>query len=305
MLILHICIYERKYLFLLQHFYNIDKQYFTMIISRFDASRLRNEEWFRFHTEFLELAVRFGADFLDIEHLFPLYEMIYREGDRLLELMQASLVTADTSEANRNRKRIFCGLRNTAKSLRYVLNPALRDAATKVYAIVRKYNDAVIKGTMGARTAAIDNLLQDLKPGEGAIDCSAEVQMLGLGVWVADLEASNQAYKQAMDERTGEKAARPDAGRLRQVRIDLNHYYIMMVRIVDARLAVVGEGKTGGDASADPPAPAGERGVLPADPDERLLLFVHSLNACIARWSALLKGRRTRSEKRAAAVQAD
>jgi hypothetical protein len=270
-----------------------------MIISRFNISRLRNEEWFRFHTEYSGLAEECGVEFLELQRIYPLYKARYKEGDQLLELLRASFVTPDTTEANRNREKVFRGLRDAAKSLLNTLDPAKLEAAAKVYAVTRKYNDVISKGTLGAKTAAIDNLLQDLTPGEGAVDLSAEVQLLGFGFWVTDLATANQAYKQALAERTGEEAVRPAAGRLPQVRAEVDHYYLHMINVIDARLLTVPDVEGGEEEDEDPPSPPVEGRDTPAtDPEEKLRLFAHSLNACIARWKAILKGRRTRSEKK-------
>ncbi|MDR2810672.1 MAG: DUF6261 family protein [Tannerellaceae bacterium] len=268
-----------------------------MGIVRFAVRRLRNEEWFRFHTEFFHLADECGAETLNIDRLFPLYEVRYKEADQLLELLHKSFITTDSVSADRARDGVYVGLRDTAKSLQKALDPDKRSAAVKVFTVVDKYSSAARKGTQAAKTAAIDNLLQDLSTAQSGIDVSAEVQLLGLAEWVADLDTANTAYKQSISERAEEATTRPSAGRLAQVRVEVDHYYVNMINVIDALLITIG----GGEEETTPDEPQGpteDRDTTPSTPDEKVLHFVKALNFCIARYKSFLKARKTRAGKK-------
>ncbi|MDR2809444.1 MAG: DUF6261 family protein [Tannerellaceae bacterium] len=255
-----------------------------MPVLRFNIYKLRNEEWFRFHTEFFDLATLCGPEALNIHLHFLSYCILYKEADGLLELLHKSFITTDTVQADQQRCRIFQGLRNTAKSLQKVLDPAKQNAAGKVYTMMNKYYNVLRKGTQAAKTAAIDNLLQDLTKDEGGMDLSEEVLLLQLGEWVTDLTVTNNAYKQSLMQRTGEAARRPETGRLQQVRAKMDIYYTHMVHIVNA-FALIEEENV-------------EENAQPDMPDGKIIHFIKSLNFCVSRYKTLLKGRQTRSRKK-------
>ena len=253
-----------------------------MKIFRFKIDRLHNEEWFRFHTEFEMLTKECGLEMLGISQVYSFYHSLYREVDRQMEVLRMSFHTRDTMMFDRQRVEVFCGLRNSAKSLRKALSEVDQLAAAKVYAVVANYNPSLRSGTLPSRTAAIDNLLQDLLPGSGGDACLwDEVQQLGLAKWVESLREANQNYKMAMDRRIREAAARPKAGRLKEIRYQMDRHYTRMIWAVDNRLLTI------------PGATREEE-----ESTQKVLRFARQLNRCIARYHAILKGRQTRKENR-------
>ncbi|MDR2388742.1 MAG: DUF6261 family protein [Tannerellaceae bacterium] len=276
-----------------------------MKITRLKTGRLRNEEWFRFHTEFVGLILLYGAELLGLLRFFIPYQGLYKEADHLLEVLLKSFITRDTTETNEKRCKVFKGLRDTAKSFQNVLDPEKQNAAIKVYAVANKYNNDIMKGSLAAKTGAIDNFLQDLKGNQGSgLDLTREVELLGLNVWVNDLLTVNEEYKQLHSERSDETAERPDPGRLKEVRREVDHRYVNMINVVDALLQAGNDGKgdheetPGEDEDEEPSGPVEDRNELPTDPDQRLLHFAKALNARIANYKALLKGRQTRSDNK-------
>ncbi|MDR2810458.1 MAG: DUF6261 family protein [Tannerellaceae bacterium] len=273
-----------------------------MKVSRFRIATLRNEEWFGFHTEYEPLGTQHGSKLQVIDRLLIPYKELYKEADHLLEILRKSFITVDTSTANHQRELVFRGLRDAVKSYLNLLDPIKQKAATKLYAIIRKYADAILKGSLVGKTPAIDNLLQDLTPVEGGIDLSAEVQLLGISAWITDLDTANKAYVQSQTERSEEDAERPEAGRLRQVRAEMDHYYINMVNVVEALLLVAGyntaDDEEEEDDNGEGQGPVEDRDAVTTTSEEDLLYFVRRLNACIARYKTLLKGRQTRTGKK-------
>ncbi|MDR2118287.1 MAG: DUF6261 family protein [Tannerellaceae bacterium] len=271
-----------------------------MEIIRFRLKALRNEGWFRFHTEFSGLAEDCGLEILRIDRLFPPYKALYAEADILLEVLRKSFITKDTTGANRQRDAQFRGLRDAVKAFLYSLDAPKKDAAEKVSAVIKKYNDAILKGARADKTAAIDNLLQDLTTAPGGVDLTQEVQALGVGGWVVSLDAANAAYKQSLAARVEESTERPEAGRLRQVRIELDHYYVNMVNVVDSLLLSIGQHSPGGEGEGEeePEGPVEGRDAVPATPDEKIVHFAKALNTCITYYRSLLKRRKTSSSKK-------
>jgi hypothetical protein len=271
-----------------------------MKILRFLVGRLRNEEWFRFHTEYYGLVILYTAELLGIKRIFLLYEALLKEADRLLELLQASFSTTGTAEADYLRTEMFKGLRDAVKSFLHSIDSQTQTAAKKLHTVITKYGSAIMKGGRAAKTAAIDNLLQDLTHGESLVDLSAEVQLLDLGQWVTNLNDANVAFKESLAERAGEAADRPEAGRLIQVRAAMDSYYIHMINSIDTLLIGIygGEAEEEEEEEEEDNGPVEERDTpLPDGNDEKIIRFAKELNVYITHYRALLKGRQTRKNK--------
>ncbi|MDR2810545.1 MAG: DUF6261 family protein [Tannerellaceae bacterium] len=250
-----------------------------MRIIKVTTDRLRNEEWFRFHTEYSGLVDAYGPELLMIQRIYSVYKTLYQEADRLLERLQASFITTHTAQAEHLRDELFRGLRDAVKSNLRSLDATKKAAAVKINALILKYNKVIRRDGRAARTAAFDNLLQDLKQGEGGVDLSSEVQILNIDEWVVNLDNANQTFKQSLADRAGEAAHRPQKGRLIQIRTQMNRFYVGMINSIETLLMAIEETN---------PAP------LPDSPDDKLIRFVKELNTYLTHYKSLLKGRHTR-----------
>jgi hypothetical protein len=258
-------------------------------ILRFTISKLRNEDWFRFHTEFWDFVTLCGTDVLEITLLCLPYRMLYKEADRLLDVVCKRLIATDPASVDRRRDGVFLGLRDTARFLQKDPDPEKQIAALMVYAVIDKYTHVVRKGSLVAKTAAVDSLLQDLTPGEGKVDLAQELQLLELGGWIDDLSTVHRICKQLPAKRGGEAELRRETDRLLQVRAEMDLFYANIINVVDARLltadAAGGYGKDEGGAGF----PDDGYGAEPSTPDRKVLLFAGALNSCITRYKSHLK----------------
>jgi hypothetical protein len=263
-----------------------------MRIIRFNQSRLRNEEWFQFHTDFSGLVSLYGDELLGVKRLYTPYCELYKEADVLLELLRKSFLTPDSTAEDRQRDNAFRSLRDSIKSFLNFPDPVRQKAAGELFAVVEKYGKGILKGTHADETASINNLLQDLTGQEGGIDLSAQMTALGLSAWVTALQEANEAYKNTMNRRYEETSERPDAGRMREVRAATDHHYVTMANIIDGQLLAIGDIVFNGEDPGE-----GEKGkkAIPATPDEKVVHFAKSLNARIAYYKALLELRTTRN----------
>ena len=255
-----------------------------MQITRFTVHKLRNEEWFRFHTEFWDWVTLCGTDVLEITRLEAPYRMLYKEVGRLLDVLLRDLVAVDLVSAEQQCDGVFLCLRDTARSMQKVSDPIKQIAALKVYAVIDKYTDTVRKGNQTAKTEAVDRLLDDLTPGKGSIDLSQELQLLNLGEWIGDLNTANKRYKQSLAERAEGATLSPEAVRLQQVRAEMDYYYTHMINVIDARLLTVAPAVDEKEKS-----PTEDYNAEPSTADEKLLHFAKALNTCTARYQSLLK----------------
>ncbi|MFV0592681.1 MAG: hypothetical protein ACK5M7_14945, partial [Draconibacterium sp.] len=86
-----------------------------MEIQKIDLSRLRNEEHYSFHNETTDLVLRFTAEALGIQRLYPAYEAAFAAEGEVLDLLQKSLFTGPIADADTQRDLLFSGLKNTVK----------------------------------------------------------------------------------------------------------------------------------------------------------------------------------------------
>ncbi|MDR2389639.1 MAG: DUF6261 family protein [Tannerellaceae bacterium] len=241
-----------------------------MQLLRFTVYKLQNKDWFRFHTEFGDFVMLCGTDVLEITRLYPPYRMLYKEADRLFDMLRNQPTDADIAFALRQRDGVFLGLRDTVKFLQKDPDTEKQFAALKTYAVIDKYTDIVRKGSPEEKTAAADALLHDLMPDKGVIDLSPELHLLELNGWLADLEAIHITCKQSQADNEKDKDT-SEAEHLKQVRTQMDHYYTNMMNVIDARLLTV---------NCD---------TEHATSDEKLLRFANDLNHCITRYKAILK----------------
>ncbi|MDR2118261.1 MAG: DUF6261 family protein [Tannerellaceae bacterium] len=214
-----------------------------MRIGSIDLLRLRNEEWYGIFVEFIVLVLRFGADKLKIAELFALFVPLHEKSDKLLEVIHKSEHTAKMKEADKKRNSFFRGLYDVVKTSRKLEAAADRDAAERLYILLSTYRKTAIDGSYSEESSAIYNLLQDLN-GKYA----ADITLLGLGKWVANLSAAEQTFRSLWDERLQESADKPKE-QLKAVRKQADALYRSMADVLYAKLMADG---LGGDVVVDP-----------------------------------------------------
>jgi len=235
--------------------------------------RLRNEEWFLMHTFFKDEAMGYGAMKLSIDRLFAKYVKLYAQADETMEKVKKSFLTKVTTTEDEHRSQIYRGIRENVRSLRNYPDPAMRQAAEELYNIIENYAKSIIAANLASKTAAIDNLLQDLTGDKGGEDMTAQVTQLGIESWVQALRDANEAYKATREQRFAEAENKPEPGRLVRLRAEMDHLYVLMLRVIDAQLEVIE------DQDSD---------------NNETVQFVKALNARLAYFKTLLEQRKTK-----------
>jgi hypothetical protein len=214
-----------------------------MKVIRFKIGRLHHEEWFEFFTKFIELVSHFGQDAIGIKDLFKQFILFYQTVDYLLVVLRKSYYTKEIEAADKKRDDLFRGLHTMLKGLQRQPVTTKQEAAMRLYNLLEGYQKAVLNDNYAAESAAIHNLLQDLKG-----KYQADVALFALTDWVTAIDQAQKEFLALDTQRTQESVDKPK-GNLRQERAKADTLYIAMANILDARL--MGDG-LGGDVVVDP-----------------------------------------------------
>jgi hypothetical protein len=202
-----------------------------MKISKIDFRNLRNDAHFQFHTEFRDLVAKNGAEALKVKPQYDAYLPLYDREDEALKKIVKNEFTAKIHEADKARDEIYVGMTEMNAAALKHFSPEIRDAAGRLKIVFDTYGNVASK-PLNEETSAIYNILQELQ-GKYA----ADVSVVGILQWVAELEVRNKAFENLVKERFDETAARTDIV-LREARGKLDEAYRTIAERIDA-LAVV------------------------------------------------------------------
>ncbi|MDR0516976.1 MAG: DUF6261 family protein [Fibromonadaceae bacterium] len=204
-----------------------------MKIQSLKTHNLRNDAHFQFHTEFRNMVAKHGAATLKIKPQYDSYLPLYDREDEALKKIVKSEFTAKIHEADKARDDIYIGMveMNTAALKHF--SPQIREAATRLKIVFDTYGKVAQK-PLNEETSAIYNILQELN-GKYTEDVSA----VGIGQWVSELEARNNAFEKLVVERFDEAAAKTDIV-LKDARAQLDAVYFAMRERLNALVVVEG-----------------------------------------------------------------
>jgi len=236
-----------------------------MKIIKIHTIHLRNDEHFQFHTEFKDLVVKETPQKLKIQPQFEAYLPLYERVDEAFKRISKSSITAQLQEADKARDDIFLGMADTAKAALKHFNPEVQAAAGRLKVLFDTYGNIAIK-PLNEQTSATYNILQELQ-GKYAQDAEA----VGITQWAVELQARNNAFSSLMKERFDETASKCDIV-LKEARAELDQSYFAIRERINALAIVEGE----------------------ADYEN----FIRTLNAVIAKYTAILNMRLGRKGKK-------
>jgi len=205
-----------------------------MKINKIDFRNLRNDAHFQFHTEFRDLVVQQNPLTLKIKPQFDGYLPLYNRVDEALKKIVKSEFTAKIHEADKARDEIYLGMAETVTATLRHFNPAVRQAAERLKILFDTYGNVANK-PLNEETSAIYNILQELKG-----KYTADVESVGLTLWVTELETRNGTFEGLVKERFDETAHRTDIV-LREARGKLDEVYRVIIERINALAVVEGE----------------------------------------------------------------
>jgi hypothetical protein len=205
-----------------------------MKILRIKLTKMRNEEWFQFFTEFKTFVTQATPEALDIEALYATFLALYGQADNSLETMRKSSYTSEIVRLDGVRDSTYQGLTEAVKSgLHHYLTP-IREAAGKLEVILDHYGNLSVK-SYNEETAGIYNLLQDFRAK------AAEVSILNLSGWLDELEANNQAFETAILARNAEGAGNIADVNMLEIRRQTDRCYLDTVERLEALMLIRGD----------------------------------------------------------------
>ena len=229
-----------------------------MKIKGLSQSKMRNDEYFQYHTEFIELVNRAGADNLKIEPQFETYMPLYAQVDEALMKIMKSAYTAKIQEADKRRDKVFRGLVDKCRAAEKHFRPEAQQAAEKLKILFNTYGN-LAKRPLNEQTSGVYNLLQEL---EGRF--ADDIRAVGVEEWVAELKDANNAFVELYRQRFDETTERTDIV-LRKARTALDAAYRTIIERINALVIVEGE--------------------------ERWIDFIRSLNTVIDKYATIIKQR--------------
>jgi hypothetical protein len=208
-----------------------------MKVIRINLTSLHNEEWFGFHTDFKEQIAKFGAENLKIKILYNRFILFYDKADKLLVVLRKSVHTREMEDDDRERDDRFRGFFGTVKGLQHQPDATKQVAALRMFNLLSRYKKSVLGGNYTAESAAIYNLLQDLR-GEYA----ADITLLSLNDWVTAIDNAEKKFLASRSQRIAESANKPKED-LRGIRLQMDTLYKGIINAFDVQLLADGLGE--------------------------------------------------------------
>lgn len=205
-----------------------------MEINKISVARMNNGAHFLYNTDFY---TRIDADTAVKEKLTEVlarYKQAIDLEDEALKVSQKSLNTDKIAEFDSKRDSLFIAIKNIVKAQLAVSDTAVHDAATKVSQLIKDYNIKT-KDQLDKETGLLVNLINDLEN-----KYAAEVEKLGLEMFLTQLKESNFAVRNYTDSRNKELLEQP-AYKLAEARKFTDKAYQEVVKLINAHAALEGD----------------------------------------------------------------
>jgi hypothetical protein len=178
----------------------------------------------------------FGSDMIGVKGLFDQFIPLYQKAEGLMVVLRKSFYTKELVTADKDRDRFFRGLYGVVKGSRAHPDADRQEAAERLFLLLDGYKKTILTRSHSAESAAIYNLLQDLR-GEYAPD----IALLGFASWVTAIDKAEQDFLTSKVERTEETIEKPKEN-LRLLRRQVDILYNAMINMLNAKLLADGLG---------------------------------------------------------------
>lgn len=205
-----------------------------MEIQTLKLSEFRNEEHYKFHSDFSKLIATNPVAVQELGDKLPTYVAGIEQENILLNMLRSSDITGDLSEMDRMRDATFSGISGTINSAHNHYDANVRKAADRLSLLLDTYGDVPHK-PYDQETSSIVKLVAEL---EGTY--AADVTVVGIGGWVSELKTRNTAFDNLKNERYTENGAKPQDS-LKQSRIVTDSIYRTVLKRLNALIEVNGE----------------------------------------------------------------
>ena len=204
-----------------------------MRIFELHLNNLRNEEHLNLQNNLKELVLAATPVALGIEKLWPAWLALHENEKEAIEFISKSARTAALAEADQRRDEVLIGFRAHIKAAALHFNSDRKAAAMRLRVVFDQY-DGIEKRAYNEETTSIENLLADLNQSH-----LADIALLGLNEFMAELHACNQAFSTLLAERYTETANRTPL-RMKAIRQDMDAIYDQICTRINARMLLDG-----------------------------------------------------------------
>lgn len=205
-----------------------------MEINKISVARMNNGAHFLYNTDFYtRIDTETGVKEKITEALARYKQAIDLE-DEVLKVSQKSLNTDKIAEFDSKRDSLFIAIKNIVKAQLTVSDPLIHDAAIKVSQLIKDYNINT-KDQLDKETGMMLNLINDLEN-----KYAAEVEKLGLGMFLTQLKESNFSVRSYTESRSKELLEKP-AYKLAEARKLTDTIYQEVVKLINAHALLEGD----------------------------------------------------------------
>ena len=195
---------------------------------------LRNNEYLQFHGDFSKLMQASLSPAMGLDDEFAYYTAMLAKLDASQKTIRASLNTPGMRKAEKLRNSTYRSMRLTVRGYtgHYDVPTAL--AAKRIMAVFRNFGN-LPNATLSAKTKGYELLVSDLTTG-----FAAELALLNMLQWVAELKAANEQFIAQRKARAEENAIKPKV-KAKKTRPELDKLYRKMVKRINALIEIHGE----------------------------------------------------------------
>jgi Family of unknown function (DUF6261) len=194
----------------------------------------RNAAHYQFQTDFNESIIKYTPLALGIVDGYAVYLKLYHDEGVALVAIKGSATTDQIGVADYDRDFTFRGFTDSVHSSLKHFSAEVREAAKRVMVILDSYGNLVPKPN-DEESGLISSLIVDLRT-----KVAADLVVLSLVDWIAELERQNNVFIALEATRNSEEANRTEL-RMKQVRAEVDAAYHKIEERINALIVVNGE----------------------------------------------------------------
>lgn len=204
-----------------------------MFIKKINFVSLQNEEHFQFHSYFDTLVNETNPEVLKVAAHYAAYKALLVNERKALDVVLKSQYTAKIDLADAARDVPVQGFYKLVNGMTHHFNPTLSEAAQRIKVIIDSFS-GITRLPYENQTAATIKFVDELKA------ANDDIVLLGLSVWLTEIEARNIAFDTLVKSRFMETDGRTTL-RMKQVRSEVDDAYTAITDRINASITLDGE----------------------------------------------------------------
>lgn len=206
-----------------------------MFIKKIHFLLLQNEEHAGFNTYVADYISEAGAEALNVVAQAAEHKQKLAIEKSVLDLVRKNVYTQRVQVAEDARDKPIRGFFKIVKGMLHHFNPAVEQAAANINLINQKFSEICYLSDE-KQTAATESFLAALKAAQ------ADIETLGLTAWIAEIEATQNAFVELVKSRNTEDDQRPETN-MKAARTETDKSYMAIVDRINALITIEGNAK--------------------------------------------------------------